>query len=505
MSLLRAVQRYAQAVPHAYRRAFGKADKLISQMEESKMLGITYNDVIQGITDVDEQIDVILAKTGVTEMKKGGSRLTKPFLKVLDAIEKTGNMVESIPKVAGYKQLNGKMPSKKLASFIRTSVGSPDFLRRGASYAWTNEVFLFSNAIKEGIRADVNIATNPKTRSGYWWKTAQVTLLPKAIMFSALLGLFGDELKKMFEDVSEYDKTNYTIIPLGEDENNRTIYVRIPQDETGRLIGGLFWKGMRIINSEQASGSDFLDLISYAGGQVPSLNPLLTSLYGIATFASGKNPYDFFRGRNVIPDSEFEAGGKYALKPFVIWQLNNLGLGTIWKTYYSTQPPASKTWLQKTLDLPLVSNIVGRWIKVSDYGQTEKNKELVSGEKKSKATARLEEKELVNDAIEKYKSGEEKDLTKLTYEIMDELSVEKQDIKTKRRAILKKLKIGIRKGENATTDALIYSTTNDEKVIILQNKMESMAKEEFKSYMGMLVKEGVISKNVYREVLSGNN
>ena len=38
-------------------------------------------------------------------------------------------------------------------------------------------------------------------------------------------------------DISEYDKTNYIIIPIGVDENGKTIYSRVPTDETGRSSG----------------------------------------------------------------------------------------------------------------------------------------------------------------------------------------------------------------------------------------------------------------------------
>jgi len=247
LSLARAVKRYKDAAKPSFRRAWDIPDKTVSEMQKKKMLGITYNDVVAGMTDEDKQIDFQIAKVGLSPLKGKKRRFfIKPFIPIFETIEKTGNFIESLPKVAGYKELNGTMPDQELASFIRTSVGSPDFLRKGAGYGWYNEVFLFSNAIKEGLRADYNVAfKNPRTRGGYWWKTAWTTFLPKVLMYAALLGLFGKKVKDMMEDVSEYDKTNYSIIPFGK-KNNQTRYLRIPQDETGRLLGGLFWKALRI-------------------------------------------------------------------------------------------------------------------------------------------------------------------------------------------------------------------------------------------------------------------
>jgi len=53
--------------------------------------------------------------------------------------------------------------------------------------------------MKEGFKSDYQIATDPKTRSGYWWKTAKIDLLPKMLMAAAFAGLLGDALKDFYE------------------------------------------------------------------------------------------------------------------------------------------------------------------------------------------------------------------------------------------------------------------------------------------------------------------
>ena len=60
------------------------------------------------------------------------------------------------------------------------------------------------------------------------------------MMFLAARGLFGELLKELFRGVSEYDKTNYTIVPVGIDENGKVVYIRVPQDDSGRFVSGLF-------------------------------------------------------------------------------------------------------------------------------------------------------------------------------------------------------------------------------------------------------------------------
>jgi hypothetical protein len=501
MSLPRAVKRYTQALKPAVARAWEMPDKLITEMEDNKILAVTYNDVIAGLTDEDKQIDFIMKQYGLQKDERARRALFKIPLTILEQVEKTGNFIETLPKVAGYIELNGKMPSKKLASFIRTSVGSPDFLRRGAGYSWYNEVFLFSNSIKEGMRADYNVAfKNPKTRGGWWFKTAAFTMLPKFLMYAGILGLFGGSIKKMLEDVSEYDKTNYTIVPLGRDKNGRTVYLRIPQDETGRFIGGFFWKSLMLIKQKKLEFSDIAEIFSYTGGQVPSLTPSLTSTFAVTQFLAGQNPYDFFRGRNVIPDTEFKAGGSYALKPFAVWMFNQLGGGVFWRTYVSQQTPETRTWTQKIIEAPVVSNIVGRWIKVSDYGQKEINREIIKEAEQEQAKESLRRRELIDKYIELYKKDPSQKWEverKLIEETLGHPAPKNSEEKTLRTNTLKKFEIGILRGESdANLSSLIDANTNAEKVAILKRFQTIMDQEEYNKLVRTARKYKIISDEV---------
>ena len=506
MSFAKTFVRYAQALPAAVARGYGITNKTIAEMEKAKILNITYNDLILGRTDPDKQIDAIITKAGLSPLIATKRRFFfKPFQAVLDVIEKMGNTIETIPKVAGYIELNGKLPPKALASKIRREVGSPDFLRRGAGYRWYNEVFLFSNAIKEGVRSDIGVAVNPKTRSGFWWKTAKITFLPKMIMFGALMGLFGDEFKKMLEDVSEYDKTNYTIVPMGKDKNNRTVYMRVPQDEFGRVLGGILWKGLRFNQNNQPIMKSVTDLISFTGGQLPGITPTISSIISITQFVSGKNPYDSFRGRNVLDDDAFEAGGIHALKPFVSWQLKQMGAGVFFKGYVSTQPPETKTWTQKIIEAPLLSNIIGRWIKVSNYGQREKNKVIVKGLKQEKATKRLEEREMLNEAVREYQSGTQ-NMTrrrKIERQLVSDIVGRPRTSTEKAKAtnLKKKFKIAIIKGEaDQNINSVISAQSNAEKVELLRRLKEQMSESEYSELFKLLKKEKIISKEVIKEL-----
>lgn len=499
---LQVINEYRKAAPAAYARAFELPNKTIQEMEKSKILNITFNDLVAGETDEDKQIDSILNKYGLSPLEtKKINKFIRPFEKVLDLIKRSGDFIETLPKVAGYNMLNGKLPNQELASFIRTSIGSPDFMRKGAGYRWYNEVFLFSNAIKEGIRADFNIAfKNPQTRSGFWWKSALINFLPKLLMFAAAIGLFGDKLKKMFDNVSEYDKTNYTIVPMSID-GGKTIYLRIPQDETGRLYGGLLWKVINSASNQQNISQNLTDLLATAGGQIPNISPLVTSLSAISQYLAGQNPYDFFHGQNVIPDTQFKAGGLYSLKPFLIWEAQNLGLGTIMKTYITEQAPTNKQWYQQVLDAPILSNILGRWLKVSDYGQREDNQKIQQQQQAQAAQKSIQQKELINDYLKEWQASDKSQVKK--NELINRFSKQvtqaaaPEDKQRDGSLAKRKIKLALDLGEyGPNTDSLISSNSNDNKVKILQKVQDEMTTEEFLKYKSLLLREGIISDAV---------
>ena len=269
--------------------------------------------------------------------------ILKPITMLLEGIRFTSNTLEIVSKIAGAKvRQAGGESGKQLAYNLRNYTGTPNWKTKGFNTRTTNALFIFSNIMKEGIKSDYQIATNPKTRSGYWWKTVKIDILPKLLMFLAGAGLLGDLLKEFFDDISEYDKSNYIIIPLGwyyvednkldflntgeKDINGRkAVYARIPHDENGRLIAATFWKISNMVK-DGGNTKDLQNIFDFGAGQLPSLSPAITVGTGWAQYLSGKNPYDDFRGRAVIDDTTFAAGGAPALKKMVQWSTNSLGL-----------------------------------------------------------------------------------------------------------------------------------------------------------------------------------
>src|SRR5208337_1362321 len=122
----------------------------------------------------------------------------------------------------------------------------------------------------------------------------------------------GPALKKMYDNIPDYDKTNYLCLPWGRTAKGKTCYVRIPEDETSRLISGSLWKSAKFIEGNWNDG--IKDLAQFWGSQLPTTTPPVESALNWGQFLSGRNPYNsFYRSSIVTPDA-FTAGGWPAYK-----------------------------------------------------------------------------------------------------------------------------------------------------------------------------------------------
>ena len=296
-------------------------------------------------------------------------------------LDNLGRVSEIGGKVAGYKYLKKytALPQREIGHIVRTRVGTPDYKRRGALHATTNNVFLFSNVNKEGTRSSYESFQDDK--GAFVWKTIIFNILPKLLLLGAAAA-GPPVLKKIIGGISEYDKRSYTIIPLGLNKNGKSVYLRIPEDYEGQIFGAIAWD---IANGKLTGPGGALDV---AGQMQPyQLHPLISvgiDLYQY--YIQGINPLDEYRGRQIIPNTEFQAGGAAASKEMLRHTWEELG-GTI---IYNPGGPAqyADTTFEKLLQYPPL-NILGAFLKVSDYGHQEKEYEQERKAQKTKARERL--------------------------------------------------------------------------------------------------------------------
>ena len=93
-----------------------------------------------------------------------------------------------------------------------------------------------------------------------------MNLVPKILLAAAMGGLAGEALRRMVERMTEYDRTNYIPIPLGEDTRGNVVYFRLPQDDSGRVVGGVVWKLLRALRGDAEVADTLAQVLDYSAG-----------------------------------------------------------------------------------------------------------------------------------------------------------------------------------------------------------------------------------------------
>lgn len=412
---------YFDSLSPAAKRAMDIPDALVSEMIANKSLDITFTD-FSFDPDAD-QYTAVMRKMGVAPPQQNGiidkmskTKILYPLARFLEGIRFIGNAHETASKIAGYKVLKAdqlktldaaireekdettkkflveqrKLLEKgegeyahQLAYNTRNYVGTPNWRRRGTISHITNTLFPFSNIMVQGFRSDLDIATSPATRTGFMFDMVLTHVLPKLLMFMAALGGAGDDLEEFFTKVSEYDKSNYMVIPMGwsygEKGGRKAVYWRVPHDESGRLIAAVAWKVLTAMRGDPKSLQQIVDM---GAGQLPKLAPPITIGATWVAYLSGKNPYDDFRGRPLMPDKVHQAGGRYALTSMVKWTVNQMGLAS-----FATHDPSGKSSVESALQ---VTPLLNRIIKISDYGEREESMKKISEKQAEDAALSLD-------------------------------------------------------------------------------------------------------------------
>ena len=420
---------YKDALPTAIRKNLGVSDKLIDEMVDNKALSAEFGDFFfdpseDEYTRMLERYHILKMEGGkvVTPIGEIRKKLMKPFVQLLEGIRFAGSVIETMPKIAGYQLRKAQGEAgRRLTYNTRNYTGTPNFTRAGYATPVTNAIYMFSNIIKEGMKADWILASSPKTRNGYWWKTAKIDLMPKLAMMAAAAGATGSFLKGFFDRVPEYDKTNYIVVPLGiypgGDYGWKAIYMRFPHDETSRLYTALFWK---MGNALKGDPTAFNQIFDFGAGQMPNVAPTLTILGTWGKYLAGHNPYSSFKGTNVLSDLEYKAGGWPALKKMVLWTANQSG-----QFRFATYDDTTKTTTEKVLEATPLFN---RLIKITDYGMKELEKSAAAPIQSEKAKERLEERDIKRHIEAALRSGKSDFGPDLKTGI-EKLGFDKKDIK----------------------------------------------------------------------------
>jgi hypothetical protein len=281
-----------------------------------------------------------------------------------------GQTFERVNKIAGMLHLDEKfpaMPEWQKREIVRERAGSPDFLRRGASSSAADVLMMFYNPWKEGLRSVVKSAgANPYQFTG---KMLLIVAAPTTLMALLAGGAGGDDKREQYQAIPDYDLSNYLVYPLGwmDKQQRKVAYIRLPLWEPARIFHGLLWHTLT------GRGQS---VNAYLGGQVPGLSPVLGALNDWGQFVAGRNPYDSFRGREIVDPDVFASDKGAAAVELAKHTWNQFGGGILkrFENAHLNDPEPGE--IERFLRLPGVSNLVGRWIKVSNRGVFEADRKI---------------------------------------------------------------------------------------------------------------------------------
>jgi hypothetical protein len=411
VSLKSVLVEYFRAMPAAVRRFRGIEDNVIREMMDSAALDSTMADLI--LKPEDDHYDAFMVRSGLIQRDaKPTSKFLSGLISFGEALRFVSDVCETSSKVAGYqiekremmKELQATIDSlpagdpdarimeqdikdleagkgryaHKLAFNVRNFVGTPNFRKQGIFGQTSNTIFMFMNVTKEGMKRDLQIATQPSTRAGYLYRTTLVNVMPTILRYLAMAGLFGEALKEFFQKFSEYYNKSYNIIPLGMTEDGKAIGIVVPMDEGGRIASHITWQIMKILDGKPFGLNDFGNIF---GQVLPSWAPPLDIAWSWGSYMAGRNPYDTFRGTNILPKDAEKVRGLYGLKRMMMWTIDKTGL-----TNLSSYDPAGLTWGQWALR---TTPLINRAIKVTDYGEVEQRKQERQAHEMEDAERRL--------------------------------------------------------------------------------------------------------------------
>lgn len=337
--------------------------------------------------------------------------------RVLEAIERAGRMNELLPKASVYKQLRvaGWQP-RDAAYFVRNFIGTPNFTRRGTHVGLVNPALPFINIWLKGWAADIELARRGfqrtagpepgKSAASWWMRWAATSGVWTLLKVAGAVGLLGATIKRLFDGIGEYDKTNYDVVPVGfagaseYNPQGKVAYFKVPKDPTDRVMSGLVFNSLRGVavkaaksgalgrelqqmnaNADDRIAAAMARNVSVAANDVPGVNPVVKIAGAWSQFVQGWNPIDDYRGAHILSDAEHLAGGWHGVPPMLAWTWSESGL----QGFVRYDPDANTTLEQTVAMAPLVNGL----LRISDYGFREQQMSAERMEDGAAAAARL--------------------------------------------------------------------------------------------------------------------
>jgi hypothetical protein len=315
---------------------------------------------------------------------------------------------EMTRKVAAWLYLKDKYPDMTDAErqrMVQMYGGSPDFANTPKKNPVIDAVLPFYNPFLRGWESGLKAFSEEPVRVTL--TSMRYGVIPKLMLAAIGTGMlrdllkrmlgdqgewYGEELRKMTQFIPQYYKDNYAVHPIWWDPTDPThtkvIFETSPLSENNRFASALIWKML--------SKEDVASLFDFGADQLPGLNPILTLGHQWNQVLRGQAP----KGIG-ITETQIDAGA--AMSPMLRETFNQLSGGMLGRIPREGVGDVNLSPLEKLLRAPIVSNTIGRRIRVSNRGWQEGlTKQAAHKYGKERAVAR---QEAWNAALEYGRSG----------------------------------------------------------------------------------------------------
>jgi hypothetical protein len=152
-------------------------------------------------------------------------------------------------------------------------------------------------------------------------------------------------------------------------------------------------KALQSTTAEGTSTQGLESILQYQAGDLPGQNPFFTAVKEYWTYyVQGRNPYDNFTGRGALDQTAVDA--RQADAELAKRTLSNVTGGIAYR-FKPQRTGETEADIEKFLNLPFVSNLLGRWVRVSNRGLDELYREATEPVQREQASLRLIGEEMI--------------------------------------------------------------------------------------------------------------
>lgn len=407
------IQRIVETSKATWKNSFkGESDPIVRQMYQEGAFSIYRKH--QSARSFSEQVeyDRMMSEYSLNP-EKHSNIILKMGSWINAGFEDAGRFSETASKIATFKHLKEYFPNmdaKTRAYIVQNMGGSPDFQGRGLWHRIINNLFLFSNANKQGIVAHTKAMR--MSPAEFLWKKAKYSFVPKILAFYAAKGMvtaigkqinnrsieeYGKDLERMFAKIPDHDLRNYQCVPLAETQSGKCVYLAIPEDYESQTMSGVLWAAMSSESSNDLP--EVLKAISQ-GHSYGNVNPGIKFAQYLTEYALNENSVDPWNDQNLVDPKKWKAGGNIRRKAFVQALWNKFGPSWMYRFPYD-DIDRIKSELEKNLKTPGFAQTFGVFVRVSDRGLSEKMYRKDAELEQSKAAGKVKLEDYIIQNVNK--------------------------------------------------------------------------------------------------------